>query len=231
MLSDANHPVNQPTPPPTPAANAPPQSPGAAEPIHGGGEKNGLKKRARRRTGVLPALSYGVTGFLLGIAFWHTVGFWNLVSTALFSGPRSVAAAPPPPLTSTRNTYRSASDHSADTGSITTGSIATGSIAQPSRTDPATETIRQNPPVAVKSAATVSGRYPAPPAADTERCSTFIRDMASGEVNASTCPPDRDLLAEVPAPGREDKAKPIAETGWSTAIEPIAVTLPADDLP
>ncbi len=227
MHSDANHPIDQ----ARPTASARPLLPGTPDPVHEPGEKNGLKKRARPRTGVLPALSYGITGFVLGVAFWHTVGFWNLVSTALFSGPRSVAASPPPPLTATNSTYRSSSDRPADTGSITTGSITTGAIAQPSGTNPAGEIPHQTSPAAIKSAATVSGRYPAPPAADTERCSTFVRDSVSGEVNSSNCPPNRDLLAEVPAPGREDKAKPIAETGWSTAIEPITVTLPSNDLP
>ncbi len=215
MLSDA-------TQPPLQQSNqefAPPPLPATPDPLSHAGKPKGLGKRARRRTGILPALSYGLAGFALGVAFWHTVGFWHVVSTALFSGPRNVAAAPPPPMTSAINAYQAVPDRPAETGSITTGSITTGAIAQPSATSASDQAVLHIQPQGHKSEATVSGRYPAPPAADTEHCSTFARDNASGEVYSSHCPPDRDLLAEVPAPAREDKAKPLAETGWSTAVE------------
>jgi len=32
---------------------------------------------------------YGFAGFFLGVAFWHAVGFWDFVSEAVFSGPRT----------------------------------------------------------------------------------------------------------------------------------------------
>lgn len=40
-------------------------------------------------------------GFLAGVAFWHLVGFWSLVSTAVFRGREDAAptiTAPAPPM-------------------------------------------------------------------------------------------------------------------------------------
>lgn len=216
MHSDANQPPSQSSGQDT----APPPLPVPPSPVSKVRETGSPTKRPRRRTGLVPALSYGVAGFVLGAAFWHTVGFWNLVSTALFSGPRNVAAAPPPSMTSAINSYDVSTGGTAGTSPITTGSITTGAIAQPAATGASVQAALHQRPQTVKSEATVSGRYPAPPAADTERCSAFARDALSGEVNSSHCPPDRDLLAEVPAPSREDKAVPLTQSGWSTAVEP-----------
>lgn len=56
-------------------------------------------RRSPRRSWVGACL-YGTLGFAAGVAFWHAVGFWNLVHEAVFSGPRleaSARVAPPRP--------------------------------------------------------------------------------------------------------------------------------------
>ncbi len=48
-----------------------------------------------RTTSRFGAISYAAVGFLAGAAFWHAVGFWNLVHDAVFSGPRLEAGSQP----------------------------------------------------------------------------------------------------------------------------------------
>ena len=40
-----------------------------------------------------PAAAWVALGFLAGVLFWHAVGFWQLVSTAVFKGGEDVALA------------------------------------------------------------------------------------------------------------------------------------------
>jgi hypothetical protein len=44
---------------------------------------------AVRRPGIAGRLAWWATGFLVGAAFWHLVGFWSFVSYAVLGGPIS----------------------------------------------------------------------------------------------------------------------------------------------
>jgi len=185
--------------------------------------KRSMPTRARRtRRGTTRAtISGAIGGFFLGVAFWHTVGFWSFISHAVFNGPRTQTAsldtqsAPTPAATRQPKTRIPAQPITSgpgpiETGSITMGSITTGSVdsGMPARKAPHT-----------KAAATISGRYPAPPIAATDTCSTLVLDRRTGATIAQMCPPSRKVLAEVPAHAREDRLPPRQQTGWSTAVE------------
>ncbi len=50
-------------------------------------------KPQRQRRSVGAPLGFITFGFIAGAVFWHAVGFWNLVHSAVFSGPRHEVTA------------------------------------------------------------------------------------------------------------------------------------------
>lgn len=100
--------------PQRPAAEAPArQEPNAKAPSRGG----------------LRSLMFAVVGFLAGVAFWHTVGFWTFVTDVVLNGPdgeaRVAGSSPVIRKAPPRGEVLGASAGAVRPSQITTGSVKT----------------------------------------------------------------------------------------------------------
>lgn len=130
------------------------------------------------------AIYWGSAGFITGIIFWHAVGFWDVVHSAIFSGTHIEASRTPntPPLmaTSTPGTFADAIDRaiSSAPSEQEPAQITTGAVAPAEATD--------------------------------LNCASFTRDLDTGQVHSRPCSSAERMLPENPNSGRENFAKQAA---------------------
>jgi hypothetical protein len=153
---------------------------------------------------------YGVAGFVLGVAFWHAVGFWDFVSEAVFSGPRTqeVRSDSENRFAASRNAFSAGS-------AIETGSIksAPGNAARPavpvSETGPKYDRRLDGS----AGAASLSGVQ-----AQAEACTTVALNVAGSAQTQDGCARPQDATAAAQGtPSTPASAAPAS--AWSTEIE------------
>jgi hypothetical protein len=97
--------------------------------------------RRRRPRSAISAVAFTAIGFVAGVAFWHAVGFWDMVHDAVFSGPRLQASAHPPAaaaplaLPSVEFDEQDLRWHAVRPTPIQPDRITTGSIGKPTSPD------------------------------------------------------------------------------------------------
>lgn len=128
------------------------------------------------------ALYWGGGGFITGIIFWHAVGFWDVVHSAIFSGTpieasRAGKPVPQPTAASASGSFADAIDRA----------IASAS----SEVEPAPITTGALKPVG---------------AADDNNCVSFTRDPESGQVQSRPCSSAERMLPQNPDSGRTNFA-------------------------
>lgn len=128
------------------------------------------------------ALYWGGGGFITGVVFWHAVGFWDVVHSAIFSGTpieasRTEKLAPKPVAASAPGSFADAIDR------------AISSVS--SEAEPA--------PIA-------TGALQAVDAADNTNCASFTRDFETGQVQSRPCSGAERMLPENPDGGRRNFA-------------------------
>lgn len=128
------------------------------------------------------ALYWGGGGFITGIVFWHAVGFWDVVHSAIFSGTpieasRAGKPAPQPVAASASGSFAYAID-----GAISSASSEIG---------PAPIT---------------TGALKAVGADDDNNCASFTRDPETGQVQSRPCSGAERMLPENPDGGRRNFA-------------------------
>ncbi|MEM1371791.1 MAG: hypothetical protein AAGG72_06130 [Pseudomonadota bacterium] len=154
-----------------------------------------------------PLVAGGI-GFVVGAAFWHTVGFWGFVSEAVFSGPREQIAEP---LNRQRNT-----------GQIVTGSITTGPVR--SQTAPlgvANEPRTANEPLSPVRALPLSLGQPAARATNalgTLNCDDIWLDGDKQAAIAAGCT-DTAAASRTAPVGVEAPLEDISVPDWTTQIQ------------
>lgn len=144
------------------------------------------------------ALYWGGGGFVTGIIFWHAVGFWDVVHSAIFSGThieasRSVSPPSSPPSRMTASmpaSFADAIDRAISSAPSEPGSatITTGAVPPPGETHP----IASN-------------------------CASFTRNPETGQVQSRPCSSAERLLPDNPDSERENFAETKASPGTSTA--------------
>lgn len=134
------------------------------------------------------ALCFGFGGFLAGVVFWHTVGFWQLMHTTIYSGtPVDVAEnAAPGNFADAIDRVISSSSPQGKPAGITTGAVA---------------------PTAGKSPARFDGAETNAPTAQPTNCASFTRDPATGEVRSRPCSEKERALPHNPGGERENFAQ------------------------
>lgn len=166
---------------------------------------------------------YGLTGFAIGVVFWHAVGFWSFVSQAVFSGPRDQiqAAVPHQPVSTARPT------HNQQTGRIETGSIR----QDPSWARNAAQTMRRDPmsparPLPVTANGKIAGAFNDTPDAEarplptgTLNCADLALDRTSGAVSVTGCP-DVSSVRGATGTAKAPAASTAAASSWlgTTAV-------------
>lgn len=149
------------------------------------------------------AFCYGLGGFMAGVAFWHGVGFWQLMHSTLYEEPAASVtrtSEPAPQLSSTAGTFADTIDRALSSAgteeppaNIRTGAVAPGG----------------------KAAARIGG-VEAGAASAGGNCASFIRDPATGEIRSRPCTDAERALPQNPGGGRQNLAdgKPSSEGRW-----------------
>lgn len=127
------------------------------------------------------AFYWGGGGFITGIVFWHAVGFWDAVQSAMFSGTAVDASRVERPIqqAATPASFADAIDRAISSASSENGSapIMTGSLNHPRLID-----------------------------SDGNNCTSFTRDPESGQVQSRPCSSGEHMLPQNPDGGRRNFA-------------------------
>lgn len=156
------------------------------------------------------AVYWGLGGFLLGIAFWHGVGFWQLMQRTIstenqIEETRSAAAPQPAPTPGTL----------ADTVDRALASIST-------EQEPAGITTGAVPPPAGRFLETFNDARA--DAASAKNCVSFTKDRVTGEVHGRPCSNKERTLPHNPNSERENLAQQSASgnSRWPLYTAPSA---------